>query len=57
VHDLPSPLRERVEAIPTRLSLTQDQVDATIEGARAGTRDLPQLRAYLRERVHPAAAR
>ena len=46
--------RERIEAIPTRLSLTQEQVDATIEGARVGTRDLPQLRAYIRERVHPA---
>lgn len=54
VQGLPSPLRERIEAIPTRLSLTQEQVDATIEGARAGTRDLPQLRAYIRERVHPA---
>jgi NTE family protein len=57
VQGLPSALRERIEAIPTRLSLTQEQVDATIEGARAGTRDLPQLRAYIRERVHPATAR
>jgi NTE family protein len=55
VQGLPSPLRERIEAIPTRLSLTQEQIDATIEGARAGTRDLPQLRAYIRERVHSAA--
>jgi NTE family protein len=56
VQGLPSPLRERIEAIPTRLSLTQEQVDATIEGARAGTRELPQLRAYIRERVHPGTA-
>ena len=49
---LPSPLRERLEAIPTRLSLTAEQIDTTIEGARVGTRDLPQLRAYIRERVH-----
>lgn len=54
---LPSALRERIEAIPTRLSLTREQVEATIEGARAGTRDLPQLRAYIRERVHPGTAR
>ena len=56
VQGLPSALRERIEAIPTRLSLTREQVDATIEGARAGTRELAQLRAYIRERVHPATA-
>ncbi|MFZ3322481.1 MAG: patatin-like phospholipase family protein [Usitatibacter sp.] len=49
---LPSALRERLEAIPTRLSLTAEQIDTTIEGARVGMRDLPQLRAYIRERVH-----
>jgi len=51
VDELESPLRERIEAIPTRLSLTADQVDAAIEGARAGTLALPRLREYLRERV------
>jgi NTE family protein len=51
VHEIPSPLRERIEAIPTRLTLSADEIDATIEGARAGTLALPQLRAYVRERV------
>ncbi len=51
VHELANPLRERIEAIPTRLALTPDEIDATIEGARSGTLDLPQLRAYLRDRV------
>ncbi len=56
VQGLPSALRERIEAIPTRLSLAPGEIDATIEGARAGTRDLPQLRAYIRDRVRPATA-
>ena len=51
VHGLQSPLRERIEAIPTRLALTPEQVDATIEGARAATIALPQLRLYRRDRV------
>ena len=51
VHDLASPARERIESIPTRLTLTVEQIDATIDGARAGMLALPQLRAYLRERV------
>ena len=55
VHGLPAPLRDEVEAIPTRLSLTPGQIDAAIEGARAATTSLAQLRAYLRDR-QPAAA-
>jgi NTE family protein len=51
VHDLPAPARERIEEIPTRLSLTPEQIDATIEGARAATTSLPQLRSYVRDRV------
>lgn len=51
VHGLPSPARERIEAIPTRLTLTAEQIDATIEGAREATTSLPQLRSYLRGRV------
>jgi NTE family protein len=51
VDEIESPLRERVAAIPTRLTLKADQVDAAIEGARAGTLALPQLREYLRDRV------
>ena len=51
IGDLDSPMRERIEAIPTRLSLPADQVDATIAGARAGTLALPRLRTYLDTRV------
>jgi NTE family protein len=51
VDELNSPARERIEAIPTRLSLKPDQIDAAIEGARAGTMALPALREYLRGRV------
>jgi NTE family protein len=51
VHGLESPHKERIDAIPTRLTLSLDQVDATIDGARAGTLALPQLRAYMRDRV------
>jgi hypothetical protein len=50
VNDLPPALRERVEAIPTRLSLAPEQIDAAIEGARAATLSLPALRSYLRDR-------
>jgi len=51
VQGLPSALRERIEAIPTRLTLTADEIDATIEGAREGTLALPLLRAYVQDRV------
>lgn len=51
VDELESPLRERIEAIPTRLTLKAEQVDAAIEGGRAGTLALPQLREYIRGRV------
>ena len=51
VHDLPDPLRAQIEAIPTRLTLTAEQIDATIEGARVATTTLAQLRSYLRDRV------
>jgi NTE family protein len=50
VNDLPPALRDRVEAIPTRLSLAPEQIDAAIEGARAATLSLPALRSYLRDR-------
>lgn len=55
VDELESPMRERIEAIPTRLTLKADQVDAAIEGGRAGTLALPRLRAYVQERVTPPA--
>jgi NTE family protein len=51
VDELESPLRERIEAVPTRLTLEAGQVDTAIEGARAGTLALPRLRQYLRDRV------
>jgi NTE family protein len=50
VDDLPSPTRERIEAIPTRLSLTAEQIDAAIDGGRQGTLALEKLRAYVRAR-------
>jgi hypothetical protein len=51
VHDLPPALRDRVEEIPTRLTLTPEQIDAAIEGARAATLSLAELRSYLRGRL------
>jgi NTE family protein len=51
VDELESSLRERIEAVPTRLTLTAEQVDAAIEGARTGTLALPLLRDYVRDRV------
>jgi NTE family protein len=56
VEELESPLRERIEAVPTRLSLEAGQVDAAIEGGRAGTLALARLRAYVKERVRPTAS-
>ena len=51
IDDLESPMRERIDAIPTRLTLKADQVDVAIEGARAGTLALRRLQTYLQERV------
>ena len=51
VQDVPSPSRAQIEAIPTRLSLIPEQIDTTIDGARAATTSLPQLRSYLRDRA------
>jgi len=51
VHDLPAPLRARIEAIPTRLTLDAADIDASIEGGRSGTLGLPQLWQYLSSRV------
>jgi hypothetical protein len=44
-------MRERIEAVPTRLTLEAEQVDMAIEGARQGTLALRRLRTYLRDRV------
>ncbi len=51
VDELESPMRERIEAVPTRLTLEADQVDVAIQGAREGTLALRRLRTYLRDRV------
>ena len=51
VDELPSPLREQIEVIPTRLSLEPGQVDVAIRGAREGTLALPRLKTYLEERT------
>jgi len=44
-------VRERVEAIPTRLTLSSEQVDAAFEGGRSGLLELQELHTYLKERV------
>ncbi len=51
VDEVEHPLRERIDEIPTRLTLSADQIDAAIEGARNGTLALRWLRAYAEERV------
>ena len=48
VSELEPDLRRTIEAIPTRLALPQEQIDAAIEGGRAGTAALRPLRDYLR---------
>ncbi len=40
----------RLAAIPTRLTMDVADVDATVEGARAGAMLLPQLQDYLADR-------
>ena len=55
VDELESPMRERIDAIPTRLTLDAGQVDAAIEGAREGTLALRRLRTYVRDRVASGA--
>jgi len=49
--ELPDALRDEIRAIPTRLTLTPEQIDATIRGARQGVRSLPQLRHYMDDRI------
>jgi NTE family protein len=56
IDDLESPMREGIEAVPTRLTLKRDQVDATIEGGRAGTLALRGLEEYLRDRGPTSAS-
>jgi NTE family protein len=54
VEELDSPVRERIERVPTRLTLGPEEIDITIQGAREGTRALPRLRSYARERIGPS---
>ena len=51
VDGLPAPLRERIGSIPTRLTLSPEELQATIEAGRSSTLSLPRIRAYLSERV------
>lgn len=51
IQDLASPYRERIQAIPTRLTLDIAQIDDAIEGARRGLLALPGLQEYVRERA------
>jgi NTE family protein len=51
IDELDSPLREQLEAIPTRLTLKPDQVDLALEGARAAALAHPRVRTYLQDRV------
>jgi hypothetical protein len=48
-------MRERIDAIPTRLTLDADQVDAAIEGAREGTLALRCVCPYVLDRVASCA--
>jgi len=53
IDQMKSPLRERIGAIPTRLTLSPAQIDAAFEGGRSGLLALPELRFYLKDRVRP----
>jgi NTE family protein len=53
IDQMKSPLRERIGAIPTRLTLSPAQIDAAFEGGRSGLLALPELRLYLKDRARP----
>ena len=44
--------RPQIEETETRLTLSPEQIDAAIEGARTGTLALRRLREYVRDRVN-----
>lgn len=48
---LPDEQRSELATIPTRLSLSGEQIDAAIEGGRQAALASPRLRDYLRERI------
>jgi NTE family protein len=50
IDSLAQPYRERINAVPTRLTLDVARIDETIEGARQGTLGLARLQEYLRDR-------
>ena len=51
VDELERPIRERIDEVPTRLTLSADQIDTTVEGARESTLALGRLRSYIEERI------
>jgi NTE family protein len=53
IDQLDEPWREKIDAIPTRLTLEPAQVDDAIEGGKRGMLSLSQLRAYVEGRVRP----
>jgi NTE family protein len=53
IDQLESSLRDKIDVIPTRLTLEPAQIDAAIEGGKRGMLSLPRLRAYVEERVRP----
>ncbi|WP_295080302.1 patatin-like phospholipase family protein [Tabrizicola sp.] len=44
---LPTALRDRLDAVPTRLNLPTDQVDMVIEAGRQATRATPEFNGFL----------
>ena len=51
VDGLPSPIRERISAIPTRLTLSADDLADTIKAGQSETLKLPRIQTYLKDRV------
>ncbi|HEY9100639.1 patatin-like phospholipase family protein [Chitinimonas sp.] len=47
--------RKRLDAIPTRLTLTEEQVDTAIKAGEEGMRHLPSLQRYLARRAQSIA--
>jgi NTE family protein len=51
IKSLSGPDQQRIASIPTRLTLTSEEIDAAIASARSGVAALRQLQAYRRDRV------
>jgi NTE family protein len=54
VDGLPPDVRKQIGAIPTRLTLSREELDVTIEAARRSTLNSPRIRSYLSDRVDAA---